>query len=327
MKRWKWMMWVAAVILGIWTSVALVHSGRKESPRFRIGVLVSNAVRAPVLEELRQALARLGFDETQVGFDVEGVEGTALALPQRAARLVALNPDLLFTVGDAHTAAAQQATDSIPIVFTAVADPARLGAIQRGGSSGTLTGVTSQVTDSSGKRLELLKEIAPGIEQVLVVVAEQEPVARGTYQALEQTARKRGISLVRRSVTSRESVERVIDEMRGAEIKALYVVPSVLTGSHVALFSRLALEKKIPLVFDGDDRAEPGILISYAPDFLEVTAQAAGLAAKILGGKQPFEIGIQTPEHFYLTLNLTTAKAIGFHLRQQALEQADRLVE
>jgi putative ABC transport system substrate-binding protein len=326
-KNWKSALWIGAVMLALWASLALVNPGRSESPRLRIGVLVSNAVRAPVVEELRRELARLGYDGTQVGYDVEGVEGTAQALPTRAARLVALDPDLLFTVGEAHTIAARQATETIPIVFAAVADPARLGVTQRVGPSRNLTGVSSQVTVSSGTRLDVLKEIAPGIEQVHVVVAEQERVAVSSYQALEQAARKRGITLVRRSVTSREEIERVIGELRGAEIKALYVAPSVLTGPHVALFSRLALEKKIPLVMDGDDRAEPGILISYAPDFLEVTAQAARLAAKILSGVEPSQLRIEAPEKYYLTLNLTTAKTIGVRLPPQALEQADRLVE
>jgi putative tryptophan/tyrosine transport system substrate-binding protein len=136
--------------------------------QFRVAVLTPGGAFSPALEGIREGVAQLGYQEGKnIVFMVEDAQGEVASLAKRAAKIVEAKPDVIFTISTAPTAAAKQATTTIPIVFAFVADPLRSGLIASYASSqNNLTGITSYVGPLSGKRLEILQEIAPGIKRV-----------------------------------------------------------------------------------------------------------------------------------------------------------------
>jgi ABC-type uncharacterized transport system substrate-binding protein len=190
-----------------------------------------------------------------------------------------------------------------------------------------LTGISNYAGPLSGKRLEILQEITPGIKRVLVLVAPQESVAEMSFQSLAEAAPKLGIELVRHDVTSKEEIEQRLKAMPKGAVDAIYYNPSNLVGAHLDLLIHKAKEDRIPLSVTDTSMVERGGLVSYGPDMRLLGIQAAKLMAKILKGAKPAEMPIQTPEQLPLAINLTTAKAIGLDIPRNILERTVRFVE
>jgi len=281
------------------------------------------------LEGLREGLTQLGYHEgNNLAFMVEDVQGKVASLASDAAKIVEAKPDLIFTIGTAATAAAKQATTTLPILFTFVADPLRSGLITSYASSqNNVTGISTYAGPLSGKRLEILKEIAPGIKRVLILMASQESVAQVSFQALAEAAPKLGVELLRHDVTSKEEIEQILQAVPKGSVDALYYVPSNLVGAHLELLIHKAKEDRIPLATAENSMVERGALVSYGADLRLLGIQAAKLAAKIMKGVKPSELPVQTPEQLLLTVNLTTAEAIGLNIPRSILERTERVVE
>ena len=259
---------------------------------------------------------------------VEDAQGEVASLADRAAHLVEAKPDVMFTITIAPTIAAKQATTTIPIVFASVADRLRSGLIASYASSqNNLTGITNYAGPLSGKRLEILREVAPRIQRVLVLVASRESVAELSFKFLAETAPKLGIELLRRDVTSVDDIEQLLKALPKGAVDAIYHVPSSLVGTHVGLLVHKAEEDRVPLAPTDYSMVELGALVSYGSDIRLLGVQAAKLVAKILTGAKPSELSIQTPEKLILAVNLTTARAIGLAIPRSILERTDRFVE
>jgi putative ABC transport system substrate-binding protein len=281
------------------------------------------------LEGLREGLAQLGYHEGQdISFMVEDAQGEVDTLASRAARIVEAKPDLIFTIGTVATATMKQATTTLPIVFTFVADPLRSGIITSYASSqNNVTGISSYAGPLSGKRLEVLQEIAPGIKRVLVLVAPHERATEVSFQFLAEATPKLGIELLRYDVTSKRDIEQQLKSLPRGAVDALYYLPSNLVRAHLELLIDKAREDKIPLSVSEASMVERGALVSYGTDLWRLGMQAAKLTAKLLKGVKPSEIPIQTPEQLLLTVNLATAKTIGLDIPHSILERAERLME
>jgi putative tryptophan/tyrosine transport system substrate-binding protein len=316
-------LWAASVLL---LDVAGVGA---QGRQFLIGVLTPGGAFSPALEGFREGVAQLGYQEGKnIALMVENAQGEVASLASRAAKIVEAKPDVMFTVTTAPTIAAKQATTTIPIVFAVVADPLRSGLIASYASSqNNLTGITNHAGPLSGKRLEILQEIAPRIKHVLVLVAPQESVATLSFQFLAEAAPKLGIELRRHDVTSKEEIEQILTAVPKGAVDAIYFVPSTLVGTHIALLIHKAKEDRIPLAVSEHIMVEQGALVSYGADLRLVGMQAAKLVAKILKGTKPSEIPVQMPEELPLAINLTTAKAIGLDIPRNILERAVRFVE
>jgi len=321
--------WCGAVVLAVCVFFVRVSLAGAPARHYQVAVFTAGLTASAVVEGLQEGLARLGYVAGKnVTLMVEDTHGVVPDLVQRAARLAAANPDVLVTVGTIHTTAARQATDRIPIVFTYVGDPLRSGLIASYASSkNNLTGVSVYSGPLSGKRLEILQEIAPGIKRILAVVAAQESIAESAFQALEETAKKLEIQVLRRNVTTREEIERVLRDTPAGAVDALYLVPSALVVGCIDLLIQKAQQEKIPLMVHEDSMVEKGALASYGANFRLLGRQTAKFVAKILQGAHPSEMPVQTPDKLTLVLNLTTARAIGLGLPRSVLERADRLVE
>jgi ABC-type uncharacterized transport system substrate-binding protein len=320
---------LVAALLVFWVVITGAVAVRPFANPYRVGVLIFRPPFHLALDGLREGLAQLGYREAEnLAFVVEDARGDVPSLTGRAAKIVQAKPDAMFTIGTAPTAAAKQATTMLPIVLTFVADPLRSGLIASYASSqNNLTGITSSAAPLSGKRLELLQEIAPGIKHVLVLVAPQESVSEVSFKFLAEVAPKLGIELIRRDVSSRAEIEQALQALPKGTIDAIYHISSGLVGTHIDLLIQRAIEDRIPLSVTEDAMVAQGALISFGADIRLLGEQAAKLVAKILTGAKPSEIPVQVAEKLTLVINLSTAKAIGLDIPRTILEQTDRFVE
>jgi putative ABC transport system substrate-binding protein len=296
---------------------------------YRIGVLTPGGDFAPVLEGLRQGLAQLGYVEgRQVSFIVEDTKMEALEPVKAAMRLIATKPDLLVTVATSHTAAAKQVTENVPIVFAVLTDPVQSGFVASYASSkNNLTGVSNAAAPLSGKRLEILKEIVPGIKRGLAIVAVKETIAQKSFQFLAESASKFGVQLIRRDVTTKEELETILLDTPKGSVDAIIHVPAILLRNHISLLVEKAKKDKLPFGVHSEELVKKGALVSYGEDNRLIGIQAARLVVKVLKGVPPADIPIETPERPLLVINSTTAKIIGLKIPRQVLDRVDRIVE
>ena len=319
----------AAIVLAVSVICASVALAGTSARHYRVAVLTLGGSYYLALEGLREGLAQLGYHEGQdISFIVEDVQGEVGTLADRAARIVEAKPDLIFTIGTPATSAMKQATTTLPIVFTFVADPLRSGIVTSYASSpSNLTGISSYAGPLSGKRLEVLQEVAPEIKRVLVLMTPHESIAEMSFQSLAEVAPKLGIELLRYDVSSKADMEQRLKDLPRGAVDAIYFVPSNLLLSHLDLLIHKAREDKIPLSVSEVSMVERGALVSYGTDLRRLGVQAARLVTKIMKGGKPSEMPVQMPEQLVLTVNLATAKTIGLDIPGSILERVERLVE
>jgi putative tryptophan/tyrosine transport system substrate-binding protein len=315
--------------LPVWCALFLVVPPGAQSAGVRIGVLTPGSTFAPVFDGVKQGLTRLGYKEGEnTTFIVEDTRGSVPDLDARAAKLAEAKPDVIVTVGTSHTAAAKKASSSLPIIFALVGDPLRSGFIASYQSSGNnLTGVTNAAGRLSGKRLEVLKETAPHVKRVLAIVAIKESIAEVSYESLKETARKLGVQVLRENAVDRKEIEKILLAMTPGTVDAIYHVPSVLMGANIDLLITKALEDRLPLIVHEDSFVRKGALVSYGAEFRRIGAQSARLIAKVLSGVKPWHLPTERPAHLVLSVNITTAKAIGLKISRSIMERAEIVIE
>jgi putative ABC transport system substrate-binding protein len=144
---------------------------------------------------------------------------------------------------------------------------------------------------------------------------------------LQETAKKLGIQIVRRDVSTEEEIKRALQETPKGSVDAIYHVPSTFVGSHIGLLIEKAKQDKLPLVAHEESIVEKGALLSFGPDFRSVGIQSARLLTKVIKGEKPSHIPAETPEKLFLVVNVNTAKMIGLKVSRDVLDRADRLVQ
>jgi putative ABC transport system substrate-binding protein len=295
----------------------------------RVAVLTPGLSFADVVSGFREGLGQLGYREgANLSLVVEDTKGGGSDLRTQAETLVAAKPDVIVTVGTSHTMAAKNATSTIPVVFTWVGDPVRSGLVASYASSGNnLTGVSVYSGPLSGKRLEILREIAPRARKILCLVAAKESIAEISFGIAQTTAQQFRLELIRRDVTTRDDIVRELAALPKGAFDAIYHVPSGLVTSHIGLLIQRAREDKVPLMAHEDDLVAAGALVSYGANYRRMGAQTARLVDRVLGGAAPGEVPIQVPDRLFLAVNLATARAIGIKPPLGLLERAERIVE
>ena len=317
------------ILWAFWTVLSGLVPVGAQSPSYRVAALIPGPTYYPVLQGLQEGLAGWGYHVgNNLTLLVYSIDGDVSNLVDQTAHLVAAKPDLIFTVGTAITAAAKRAAPTIPIVFTYVTEPQKLGIIAGFASSeNNVTGISNYAARVSGKRLEILTEIAPQIGRILTLVAIKEPVAEESFQFLQETAQKLAIQVLRRDVTNRAEMEQALQAVSPGSVDAIYHIPSSLVGTNIDLLITKAREDKLPMVVHENSMVGKGALVSYGSDARLTGIQASKLMAQVLHGTKPADLPIQMPEQLHLAINLTTAKAIGLTIPRTVLERVDQLVE
>jgi putative ABC transport system substrate-binding protein len=293
----------------------------------RIGVLwpISDQTE---LEAFRQGLRELGYVEQQsIVLEYRYAHGKDETLPQLAAELVALNVDIILTFGVTAAKAARQATRAIPIVNGSMSDPVAAGLAQSlARPGGNVTGLTSRSPTLSAKRLELIKQVVPGLSRV-AVLSTSAPTAQLGLQETKVAARSLGLSLIVHQVNEPHEFESAFAEMTKAGAGALVVLADLRFNQHLRRLVDLAAQHRLPVTYVAKDFVKGGGLISYGPNWPDQFRRAAGYVDKILKGANPADLAIEGPDKFELVINLKTAKALGLTIPQSVLFRASELIE
>jgi putative ABC transport system substrate-binding protein len=279
---------------------------------------------------VKQRLAELGYAEGKnLIFDFRSAEGQPERLPQLAAELVKTNPDVIVAgFGTATAKAAQAATATIPVVFTTVGDPIGTGIVKSLNRPGAnLTGVHSQATDISGKRLQVLEDIVPGIRSIAVLLNQDAPFTTVALPELRIAANARGQRLELCDVNTAIQLKRGLEAALKAGATGLTLLETPLLLGLRREIVDLAAKFRLFAIYTSRDFVGVGGLASYGPDRRQSYRRAAELVDKILKGEKPAEIPVEQPTKFELVINLKTAKALGLQIPDKVLALADEVIE
>jgi putative tryptophan/tyrosine transport system substrate-binding protein len=295
-----------------------------------IGLLIGSTAAAERARRLAfvARLAELGWIEGRtVMIEDRAAEGSIERAGEIAAEFVRLKIDVIVTAGDAQVRAVKRTTDVIPIVFAAAGDPVGNGLIASlARPEGNVTGLSVQLPDTAGKRIEFLREAVPGLRRLAILGNVANPVVALEMEAAQAAVQTLGLDAIRSAIRGNEDIPSAIEALNG-RADALYVCVDPLVIANRARIYTLALAAKLPVVHSYRESLEAGALISYGPDALDLYRRAAGLVDKILRGSRPADIPVEQPTKFELAINLRTAKALGLTVPPTLLARADEVIE
>jgi putative ABC transport system substrate-binding protein len=244
--------------------------------------------------------------------------------------LIALSPDVVLATAGSIVGAFQQASRTVPIVFVTTIDPVGGGWVESLSRPGTnATGFAAYEFSMSGKRLELLKEIAPNIKRVAVIRDPSVPAGVGGLAAIQTAAPSLGVELTPVGVRDAGEIERAITAFaRGSNGGLIVVGPTSSVERYRDLIIVLAARHRLPAIYSGGRfYIIGGGLISYGPDPIDQYRRAAGYVDRILKGEKPADLPVQAPTKYELVINLKTAKALGLTVPDTLLARADEIIE
>ena len=284
---------------------------------------------SPELDAFRQGLRELGHIEGQnIAIEVRFANGRVERLPELAAELVRLKPDVIVTPGTPASVAAKQATSTIPIVFAGVADAVGAGLVANfARPGGNITGLTGISAELGGKRLELLKEVAPKASRVAVLYNPADRSNVLVLKELQESAPALRLTLQPLGVRGPGEFEGAFVAMSRKRAHALFGAAGILTTEHRKAIVDLAARSRIPAMWGERQFVDAGGLMSYAVNFSDQVRRAATYVDKILKGAKPADLPVEQPTKFELVINLKTAKALGLAIPQSLLGRADEVIQ
>jgi len=296
----------------------------------RVGILMPAHVGA-LLNAFKRGLAGLGWvEDRNIRFDERnGTDSNQIAV--HAAELARLAPDAIFVVTPIAVRAMQRASADIPIVFAGLADPVALGFVSSlAHPGGNITGFGAGGSNESGfatKRLDLLKKLAPNLQQVAVLYALDDPPSAAAWAEIEPAAPSLALRASKVPVRNAEEIERAIVALAREPDSGLCVgAPSVFVLNRETI-AMLALRHRLPAIYGFRNFVESGGLASYGTDIIDHYRHAASYVDRILRGEKPRDLPVQLPTKFEFVLNLKTAKAMGLDIPPQVLALADDVIE
>ena len=275
-----------------------------------------------------QRLRELGWIEGRtVAIEYRWGEGRSERMAEIATEFVRLKVDIIFTGGTAAVIAAKQATSVIPIVFAAAGDPVGnnlVASLPRPG--GNVTGLSNQSADLAGKRVELLREVIPGLRRLAIMANVGSPIGVLEMREVQAAARTLGLDVVASEIQRAEDIAPAIDALKG-RVDALYVGNEAIANTNRLRLNTLALSARLPTMHGIREQVEAGGLMSYGSNFPDLFRRTADFVDKILRGAKPGDIPVEQPTKFDLIINLTTAKALGLAIPESFLLRADEVIE
>ena len=278
-------------------------------------------------ESFRQGLRDLGYVEGQnIVVEYRWAEGRSDRAADLAAELVRLKVDVIVAFATPAILAAQNATKTTPIVMGVAADPVGTGFVANlARPGGNITGLSLMSPDLAGKRLELLREVLPGIARVAFLASGRSPAGRLFVQETQVAAQKLGVQIQPVVVGGPEEFESAFAAMRRERAGALIVQP--LFTEHRQRIVALAARHRLPIISDSREFADAGGLMSYGPNLREIYRRAATYVDKILKGAKPADLPVEQPTRFEMVINLKTAKALGLTIPPSVLVRADQVIQ
>ena len=299
----------------------------------RIGVLSPFAESDPEVQAnvtaFRQSLQKLGWTEGRnLRIDYRWGSADAERIRAQAIELVGLKPDVILVSTALALQPLQRETRSIPIVFTQITDPVGSGFVASlANPGGNITGFTPAEFSMFGKSLEVLKEAAPQVTRVAVILNPEQKPQAGMWRAIEAAAPSFGVRLTAAGVRNSGEIERAVDSFAREPNGGLIVLPNPVNEGNRKLIITLAARHRLPAVYAFRFFVRDGGLISYGVDLVDQYRQAAAYVDRIFKGEKPADLPIQQPTKFELVINLKTAKALGLDLPWFLQQRADEVIE
>jgi putative ABC transport system substrate-binding protein len=319
---------VIAVSAAAWPPAA---RAQKSSSVRRVSVLMSTAsddsLGQAYSAAFAQGLQQLGWEiGSNIRIDYRWGSGNTERFRKYAAELVGLSPDVILGTAASIVRALQEASQTIPIVFVTTIDPVGSGLVASlSHPGGNATGFIAFEFSLSAKLLELLKEIAPGVNRVAVLRDPTVPAGSGGFAAIQTAAPSFGVELTAIDVSA-DAIERGITEFARAPNGGLLVVgPTSSMTQQRDLVVTLAAKYRLPAVYHSF--AFAGALLAYGANSIDQYRRAAGYVDRILKGEKPANLPVQAPTKYELIINLKTAKALGLTVPQSLLARADEVIE
>jgi putative tryptophan/tyrosine transport system substrate-binding protein len=248
-------------------------------------------------------------------------------LPELANELVRLKVDVIVTHNTPPALAAKQATSVIPIVFATAGDPIGSGLVANlARPGGNVTGISSQASDTVGKRLELLRELVPGLRRFAVLANLASSYPARELDEVQAASRTLGLEVFSFDIRGAQDIALAFEALKG-HAEAIYVVADPLTSTNRIRINTLALGVRLPTMHTVREFVEAGGLMSYGSNWPSQFRRAADFVDKILRGAKPADLPVEQPTKFDLVINLTTAKALGLEIPPTLLARADEVIE
>jgi len=275
-----------------------------------------------------QRMRELGWVEGRnLAIEYRWAEGHTERLSELANELVRLKVDVIVTQNTRGPLAAKQATSTIPIVFATAGDPVGTGIVASlARPGGNVTGLSSQTPDVAGKRLELLREIVPGLHRLAVLADTENPFVKLDVSQLQQAGAGLGVEVATFEMRRGEDIDPAFEALKG-RAQALYVPATPVALVNRVRINTLALAAHMPTTLGVREYVEAGGLMSYGPDWPHMGGRAANFVDKILRGAKPADLPVEQPTKFDLVINLTTAKALGLTVPDKLLALANEVIE
>jgi putative ABC transport system substrate-binding protein len=273
-------------------------------------------------------LRELGWIEGRtIAIEYRWAEGRNDRFAEFAAEFVRLKVDAIVTSGTPPVLALMQATSSIPIVFVAVGAPVANGVVKSlARPGGNVTGVSNLTRDLAGKRVDILREVIPGLRRLAILANVGNVAAVLEMHDAEEAARKSGYEVSTLEIRRTEDIAPAFETLRDRS-DAIYIVIDALMVTNRANINNLALNARLPTMYGDREAVDAGGLISYGPNFPELWRRSADFIDKILRGAKPSDIPVEQPTKFDMVINLKTAKAIGLVVPPSLLARADGVIE
>jgi putative tryptophan/tyrosine transport system substrate-binding protein len=273
-------------------------------------------------------MAQLGWTEGgNLKIAYRWADGRYERFAEIAAELVKLKVDLILTHNTVPTLVVKQATSSIPIVFATAGDPVGSGIVASlARPGGNVTGLSGQASDTAGKRIELLREMTPGLEHLGVLTETGNAYAVLDVKEVHRAARSFNVQVQTVELGPSDKIDVAINSLKG-RVQALYVLPIPRFYANRAQINVASIAARLPTMYVIREYVQAGGLVSYGPNWPSMWRRAADLVAKVLNGVKPGDIPVEQPTEFDLVINLRTAKSLGLTVPPTLLAQADDVIE
>ena len=298
---------------------------------YRVGYLQISprSAQAHLVEAFERGMSERGYAiGRNVLIEYRFADGKIERLPELAADLVRLKVDVIVTGVNPNIRAAQRATTTIPIVTAIALYPVEDGLVASlGRPGGNVTGLTQHAGEEVAKRLQLLREVTPGLTRVAALSGAGMSYNSLMFKTLEGTAGRLGMAVVPLEIRGAEDVGHAFAEIDRAQARGLLVFSGPIPLANRASIISMAAKKKLPAIWPDRQHVIDGGLMSYGPDVADLFRRAAGYVDRILKGAKPADLPFEQPTKFVLAVNLRTARALGITMPQSILVQADHLVD
>jgi putative tryptophan/tyrosine transport system substrate-binding protein len=284
---------------------------------------------SPLLSALLEGLRQLDWIEGKtITVEYRYAENRNDRLSELAAELVHLNVNVIVAAGTLAPLAAKQVTTTIPIVMTGAGDPLGSGLVASlARPGGNVTGLSLMMSDVSGKRLELLKELVPGLSRVAILWNSTNPYPTSVFKEMQDAAQTLGIEVQSLAVKGPADFATVFGLTRQKRPDALFTIDDPLTMSQLNQIVDFATANRLPAMSGVPEFAAAGGFIGYGASIRDLYHRAATYVDKILRGSSPGELPVEQPTKFDLVINLKTAKALGLKVPMSLLATADEVIE